>query len=196
MRMTSILAAVAATAVLMTACANQKEPAERAVAKVETSLAEIKADAKQHAAKELEDVEKAVARLKKKLADQDYSGALQGSPAVASTVASLKTTVAQRKADAEELQAAAQQEWTVLSSSVPQLVDTLQKRVDSLSRSRRLPQGLDKAGFEAAKADFENLKTSWAEATAEFSAGMAADAVRRGRAAKAKGERLMQKFGA
>jgi hypothetical protein len=79
---------------------------------------------------------------------------------------------------------------------VPQLVDTLQKRVDSLNRSRRLPQGLDKAAFEAAKADFETVKTSWAEATAEFSAGMAADAVRRARAAKAKGERLAQKFGA
>jgi hypothetical protein len=196
MRMTSILAAVAATAVLLTACANQKEPAERAVAKVETSLTALKADAEKYAAAELKDVEKAVGRLKAKLAEEDYSGALQGAPAVASTVATLKATVAQRKADAEELAAAAQQEWTELSASVPQLVDTLQKRVDSLNRSRRLPQGLDKAAFEAAKADFETVKTSWAEATAEFSAGMAADAVRRARAAKAKGERLAQKFGA
>jgi hypothetical protein len=196
MRMTSILAAVAATAVLLTACANQKEPAERAVAKVETSLTALKADAEKYAAAELKDVEKAVGRLKAKLAEEDYSGALQGAPAVASTVAALKATVAQRKADAEELAAAAQQEWTELSASVPQLVDTLQKRVDSLNRSRRLPQGLDKAAFEAAKADFETVKTSWAEATAEFSAGMAADAVRRARAAKAKGERLAQKFGA
>jgi cytochrome c556 len=200
MRLTSIPAAVAAIVVLLagslTACTSQKEPAERAVAKVETSLTELRADAEQYAAEELKDVEKSVARLKKKLAEKDYSGALQGAPAVGSSVASLRSTVERRKADAEELLAAAQQEWTELNASVPQLVDTLQKRVDSLTRSRRLPQGLDKAGFEAAKAEFENVKSSWAEATAEFSAGMPADAVRRARAAKAKGEWLVQKFGA
>ena len=72
----------------------------------------------------------------------------------------------------------------------------LQEKVDSFAKSRRVPKGLDKASFEAAKQDFETMKTSWAEAGAEFSSGMVADAVRRARAAKAKGEELMQKFGA
>ncbi len=195
MRTTSVMAVVAA-AVLMTACADQKGPAEQAVAKVEASLSAFKADAQQYAAEQLGDVEKAIAKLKAKLAEQDYSGVLQGSSAVASTVASLKAAVAQKKADAAELMATAQQEWTELTASVPPLVDTLQKRVDALTRSRRYPQGLDRASFEAAKAEFEKVKSSWAEATAEFSSGMAADAVRRARAAKAKGERLVQKFGA
>jgi hypothetical protein len=195
MRMTSMVAALAAV-VLSVACASQKEPAEKAVAKVEASLAALQEDAAKYAADELKEVEKSVGRLKAKLAEQDYGGALQGAPAVASRVASLQAMVAKRKADAEELVAAAQQEWTELSTSVPQLVDRLQKRVDALTRSRRLPEGLDKAAFEAAKTDFEKVKTSWAEATAEFGAGMTADAVRRARAAKAKGEWLVQKFGA
>ncbi len=196
MRSISSLAAAAAMAVLLTACANQKEPAESAVAKVEASFTELKADAAKYAAQELGDVEKAVGRLKAKLAEQDYGGALQGAPAVASTVAALKATVAQRKADAAELLATAQQEWTELSASMPQLVDTLQKRVDSLSRSSRLPRGMDKAAFEAAKAEFLKVKASWTEATAKFGEGLAADAVRSARAAKAKGEHLMRKFGA
>jgi hypothetical protein len=195
MRMTSMVAALAAV-VLSVACASQKEPAEKAVAKVEASLAALQEDAAKYAADELKEVEKSVGRLKAKLAEQDYGGALQGAPAVASRVASLQAMVAKRKADAEELVAAAQQEWTELSTSVPQLVDRLQKRVDALTRSRRLPEGLDKAAFEAAKTDFEKVKTSWAEATAEFGAGKTADAVRRARAAKAKGEWLVQKFGA
>ena len=115
---------------------------------------------------------------------------------MASTIASLKATVAQRKADAAELIATAQQEWTELSASMPTLVDNLQKRVDSLSRSSRLPQGMDKAAFEAAKAEFLKVKASWSEATAKFGQGLAADAVRSARAAKAKGEHLMRKFGA
>jgi hypothetical protein len=195
MRTTSVLAVITA-ALLMTACADQKGPAEQAVSKVEASLAEFKADAQQYAGEQLAEVEKAVGKLKTKLAEQDYSGVLQGSTAVASTVASLKAAVAQKKADAAELLAAAQQEWTELSASVPEVVDRLQKKVDSLVRSKRTPSGMDKASWDSAKADFEKLKASWSEATAEFGSGMAADAVRRARAAKAAGERLAQKLGA
>ena len=43
MRSISSLAAAAAMAVLLTACGNQKEPAESAVAKVEASFTELKA---------------------------------------------------------------------------------------------------------------------------------------------------------
>jgi hypothetical protein len=79
---------------------------------------------------------------------------------------------------------------------MPQLVDDLQKRVDSMSRTRRFPQGMDQAAFDAAKADFEKMKASWNDATTKFNEGLAADAVRSARSAKAKGEHLMRKFGA
>ena len=107
-----------------------------------------------------------------------------------------KDTVAKKKAEAEEMLAAAQAEWTELSASVPDLVGKLQAKVDSFNKTRRLPKGMNRASFDSAKADFEALKSSWAEAGAEFSSGMVADAVRRARAAKAKGEELMEKFGA
>jgi DNA repair exonuclease SbcCD ATPase subunit len=196
MRMTSILAAIAASAVLLTACANQKEPAEKAVARIEATVAEFKADADKYAAEELKDVEKSVARLKKKLAEQDYGGALQGAPAVASTVNKLKDTVAARKAEAEEMLAAFQAEWSELNTSVPQLVSDVQARMDALSRSRRLPKGMDKAAFDKAKADFEAVKASWAQATTEFGSGMVADAVRKARAAKAKSQMLLNRLSA
>lgn len=195
MRITIVLASIAA-AVLMTACADQKGPAEQALAKVEASVAEFRADAQQYAAEQFAEIEKAVGKLKAKLAEADYSGVLQGSPAVASTIAELKAAVEQKKADATELLAVAQQEWTELNASMPELVDRLQKRIDSLKRSQRTPAGLDKAAFEAAKADFERMKTSWAEATTEFGNGAAAAAVRRARSAKTTGEWLVQKLGA
>ena len=195
MRMTKFLALFAAAA-LLTACANQKEPAENAVKQVEAALSAFKADAQQYAAQELKVVEDSIDRLKTQLANKDYKTVIMQTPNVASSVAELKSTVAKKKVEAEEVLAAAQQEWTELSASVPEMVTKLQAKVDSLAKSRRVPQGLDKASFEAAKQEFEALKTSWAEAGAEFSSGMVADAVRRARAAKAKGEELMQKFGA
>jgi len=196
MRLTRMLLATTAAVLLFAGCANQKEPAEKAVARVEASLSEFKVDAEKYAADELKDVEASIARLKSGLAKQDYKTVVMQAPTVTSAVAALKETTAKKKADAEEMLAAAQQEWTELSTRVPEMVAKLQAKVDSLGKSRKLPNGMDKAGFESAKQEFESLKTSWAEAGAEFGSGMVADAVRRARAAKSKGEELMQKFGA
>jgi hypothetical protein len=196
MRALKMLAAFAAAAMLITGCANQKEPAEKAVSQVEASLSQFKGDAETYAAEELQGVEESIAKLKEELAAKNYKAVVLQTPNVASTLAALKDTVAKKKADAEQILAAAQQEWTDLSASVPEMVTKLQSKVDSLNKSRKLPKGVDKAGFAAAKAEFETLKSSWAEATAEFSSGMVADAVRRARAAKAKGEELVQKLGA
>jgi hypothetical protein len=190
------LLAVTAAAVLLAACASQKEPAEKAVAQVEASLAQFKADAEKYAADELRGVEESIARLKGELASQNYKAVVLQTPTVASTVAALKESVAKKKAEAEEMLAAAQAEWTELNATVPDMVTRLQAKVDSLTRSRKLPKGMDKAAFEGARTEFEALKSSWAEAGAEFSSGMVADAVRRARAAKAKGEELAQKLGA
>ena len=183
-------------AVLLTACADHKEPAEKAVAQVEASLSGLKDEASKYAADELKGVEDSIARLKSQLARQEYKAVVMQTPSVASSVSSLKNTVANRKAEAEELLAAAQQEWSELSASLPALVTRLQTRVDSLTRSRVMPKGYDKTSFEAAKKDFEKVKTSWTEAGSEFSSGLVASAVRKARSAKAKGEHLAQKLGA
>lgn len=197
MRTTRILAALTAAAVvLLTACANQKEPAEKAVAQIESSLAEVRADAEKYAADELKSIDETVNKLKGDLAAKNYKAVVVQTPTVTSKVTQFKAAVATKKAEAEELLAAAQQEWTDLSTSVPELVGKLQTKVDSLVKSKKLPKGMDKAAFETAKADFEAVKTSWSEAASEFTSGLAADAVRKARAAKAKSEQLVQKLGA
>ena len=177
-------------AVILAACSSQKEPAESAVARVEASLEGIRADAQQYASEQLQAVDTSVKRLKANLDKQDYSAVVTGAPSVASEVEALKTTVAQAKADAEADLAAAQSEWTELSASVPPLVEKLQARVDQLAKSRKYPKGMDKAGFDTAKAGFETLKTEWTDAVADFDSGHPADAVRKARVAKAKAEEL------
>jgi hypothetical protein len=196
MRKTVFLSVLALTAAWLAACSNQKEPAEKAVAQLEASLSQFRSDAEKYAATELKGVEDSIANLKGELARQNYKAVVMQTPTVTGAVTSLKQTVATKKAEAEEMLAAAQQEWDALSASLPEMVTRLQNRVDELNRSRRTPRGMDKAAFESAKQDFEALKSSWAEAGAEFSAGMAADAVRRARAAKMKGDRLVEKIGA
>jgi hypothetical protein len=194
MRSAKLFAILAAASLALAACANQKEPAERTFAKVESSLAEFHADAEKYASEELKDVDADVANMRKNLANQDYGAVVMNAPAVSGSIATLKQTVAQRKADAEQINAAAQTEWNDLSASVPKAVDTLQARVDQLSKTHKLPKGLDKAGFDAAKADFETMKTQWTQASAEFAEGKVADAVRMGRGIKSQSEDLMTRL--
>ncbi|HET9862586.1 MAG TPA: hypothetical protein VFP37_04025 [Steroidobacteraceae bacterium] len=190
---TSSFVALAAAA-LLAACTNQQQPAENAVAKIEASLNEVRADAQKYASDQLQTVETSVTRLKENLAKKDYSGVVVGAPSVASQVDDLKATVATAKADAEANLAAAQSEWNELSASVPPLVEKLQARVDQLSKTRRYPKGMDKAAFEAARNSFESLKSEWTEASNEFSSGEAGDAVRKARNAKSKAEELMNQL--
>ena len=194
MRSPKLFAMLAAASLVLAACSNQKEPAERAFAKVQSSLDEFHADAEKYASEELKDVDADVANMKKNLDSQDYGQVVMSAPSVSSSINSLKQTVEQRKADAEQMMAAAQTEWNDLSASVPKAVESLQAKVDQLSKSRKLPKGMDKAGFDAAKTDFESLKTDWTQASSDFAAGKVAEAVRKARAIKARGDELMTKL--
>ena len=119
---------------------------------------------------------------------------MKAAPAVRSDLECAQIGDRDREDNAEEMLAAAQSEWNELSASVPPMVEKLQARVDQISKSRKYPKGMDKAGFEAAKSGFETLKTEWTEAGAEFASGQAADAVRKARGAKAKAEDLINQL--
>jgi hypothetical protein len=195
MRIAKMLVTLAFSTLVLGACANQKEPAEKAVAQVESALAEFRADAEKYAAEELKPVDESVTMLKKNLAGKDYNAVVTGAPAVASSVRELKETVAKKKADAEATIAAAQAEWSELNTSVPQMIEAIQSRVDVLTKSRKLPKNVDKATFETIKTSFETMKADWTQAASDFSSGMAADAVRRARSIKAKGDEILTQLG-
>jgi len=179
-----------AAATLLTACTSQKDPAEKAVAKIDASLEAIRNDAQVYAADQLLTTETSIDRLKANLAKQDYGAVVVGAPSVSAEVSALKEAVTEAKADAEATNAAAQAEWTDLNAKVPTLVEKLQARVDQLAKTHKYPKGMDKGAFDAAKTGFEELKTEWTEASSEFAAGQAASAVRKARSAKSKAEEL------
>ena len=194
MRSAKLFAMFAAASLALAACANQKEPAEQALAKVESALAEIHADAEKYAADELNNVDAAVDNMKNNLARKDYGAVMMGAPSVTASLATLKESVAQRKADAEQMMAAAQTEWTDLSADLPKAVDSLQARIDQLSKSKKYPKGLDKAGFDAAKTEVETLKTQWTEASEDFAEGKVAEAVRKARMLKSESDELLTRL--
>ena len=186
---------IVAAALLATGCANQKEPAEKAVAQVESALAAVKDEAAKYAPDALQGVESTLAGIKDKLAKGDYESVLAEAPQVTSAVSSLKETVATKKAEAEAAIAAATTEWNSLSADVPKMVAAIQSRVDILGQSRKLPKNVSQEAFDAAKAGLETMKSTWAEATSAFASGDAVNAVNLANSVKRKGSEVLAQLG-
>jgi uncharacterized phage infection (PIP) family protein YhgE len=186
--LTSLCAAV----LIVAACANLKEPARQAVASAESSLAAMRDEGAKYAPDALAAVEAQLASLKESFAKGDYKAVMAGAPKVTAAIAGLKDTITAKKA---EMEAALASQCSSLSADLPKMIEAIQSRVDTLSKSRRLPKNLDKATFESAKSGLDSLKATWAEATAASSSGNVADAVAKAQAAKDKGTDIMSQLG-
>jgi len=184
-----------AVALLAVGCANQKEPAEKALAQIDSSVAALRDDAARYAADELQSVEATLSSLKEKLGKGDYKAVLAEAPQVTAAVNSLKETVATKKAEAEAAMAAATTEWNALSADVPKMVDAIQSRVDILSKSSKLPKNVSQDAFNAAKSGLESMKATWGEASAAFAAGDATTAVAKANSVKQQGNEVLQQLG-
>lgn len=193
-RKPALYAALVAS-LLAVGCANKKEPATQAVSDAEATLSTFRDEAGEYAATELAAAEAAIADMKANLQKGDYDTVVAGAPALSTQIETLRRTTSERRAEREAANEAAKQTWSTMSEDVPKMVSAIQGRLDVLGKSRRLPKNLDKAKLEAARADFEQMKSSWSEATAAASTGNAVEAVSRGDAAKAKGTEVMLALG-
>jgi hypothetical protein len=188
-----LLAAFAAA--LVTSCANQKAPAEQAIAGAETSLAAVRDTAQKYAPDQLQAVEDQLKGLKDSLAKGDYRSVLTGAPTVSSAISSLKEAAETKKAEAEGALARAKDAWGPASADVPKMVEALTKRVETLSKSHRLPKGVTKEGLASAKSGLEALKSQWGEATSAATSGDYTAAMNKAEAVRTKAAELMKSVG-
>ena len=191
MRISRIILALAATTLLFSGCSRQKDEATKALNSIDTSVQAMKADGEKYAPIAYEGVSSTLGMLKESLAKEDYKNVLAGTPKLQDAVNSMQVAIITGK---EQFKAASA-EWEKLSADVPKMVEAIQSRVDTLSKSRKLPKNVSKDAFESAKSGLETMKAQWSDATAAFSDGKAADARDKGQMAKAKGEEVMQSLG-
>ena len=171
-----------AAAMLLAACASQLEPAQSAIAGVESAINSASADAGKYVPEQLAAVQGKLADLKASFDKKDYQSVLSAAPGVLSEAQGLLAAAALKK---EEVTKALNGEWNALSASVPQLVSAVKSRVDVLSKSHHVPAGVDLA---AAKTGLEDATTLWGKAQAAFTSGNVADAVSGAKEVKAKAE--------
>ncbi|TLZ09166.1 MAG: hypothetical protein E6K28_07055 [Gammaproteobacteria bacterium] len=188
-----LLAALAAALVM--SCANQKAPAEQAVAVAEAALAAVRDSAQKYAPDQLQAVEDQLKGLKDSLAKGDYKAVLTGAPTVNSAINSLKDAAEAKKADADAAAARAKDAWGPVSADVPMMIEAIAKRVDSLSKSHRLPKGVTKQGLAAAKSGLDSLKSQWTEATSAATSGDYTTAMAKAEGVKTKAAEMMRSLG-
>jgi hypothetical protein len=195
MNISKYVLAIAAATLLVTGCAKNQAPAKKALESIETSLADVRADAAKYAPEGLKGVDAQLERLKTSLEAKEYDNVLAGTPQLEKAVATLKEAVASGKAQARSALAAAKTEWEGLSAEVPRMVDTIQARVDELSKKKRLPLGVSKEEFEGAKSGLDSMKSLWAEAKTEYNKGDASDAVGKAKTVKGMAQEVRERLG-
>ena len=186
---------LALAAVLVVGCANQKAPAEQAVAGAETALAAVRDEAQKYVPDQLQALDAQLAALKDSLAKGDYKAVLTGAPTVNSAIRSLKYAAEAKKADAEIALAKAKDAWGPLSTEVPKTIDAIESRVADLSKSQQLPKGVSKSSLAAAKSGMDSLKSMWSEASNASGSGDFSTAVSKAQAAKDKAAQIMRSLG-
>jgi hypothetical protein len=178
----SQFAALAFVGLVLAACANQKEPAAAAISGIESAISTASADASKYVPDQLADVQSKFDALKDSFNKQDYKAVVTGAPAVLTAAQGLASAAAAKK---EEVLQALNGEWTTLAASLPNLVGAVKSRVDILSKSRKLPAGVD---LTAAKSGLEEATSLWTKAQGAFSSGNIDEAVTTAKDVKAKAE--------
>ena len=190
---------MALAALLLVGCANQMEPAQKAIADVEAAIAAAGPDAAQYIPDQLQAVTGQLADLKAKFDKKDYKGVIAAAPALLTQAQSLAGAAASAREAAEAAKAAALEamnaEWTALSGTLPAAVAAIESRVNILSKSKKLPANLDATTFESVKTGLADAKTLWDQATTAQASGNVEAAVTAARQVKEKADAALAALG-
>ena len=179
-------ALISMAAIMMTACAGQKEPAQKLIGNIESTVTAAATEAAKYVPDQLADIQIKLGALKASFDKQDYAAVMSGGPAVLSEAETLATAAAAKK---DEILKALNDQWTALAGSLPSDVAAIQGRVDLLSKksSKKEAAGID---LDAVKAGAGEATALWSKAQAAFAAGNLDEAVSTAKDVKVKVEAL------
>jgi hypothetical protein len=181
--------------VLVVGCANQKGPAQQAIASAETALAAVRDTAQKYVPDQLQAVEAQLASAKDAFAKGDYKGVLTAAPAISTAISSLKDAAQAKEADAQAQMSKAKDAWSSVSTDAPKMVEAIQSRVDILSKSHHLPANVSKDALAGAKSGLDSLKSMWSEAQSAAGSGDYTTAMSKAQTVKDKAAEIMHSLG-
>ena len=195
MKKHSVFLLAALAAVLLVGCNTQKGPAEQAVASAQAALEAVRDAAQKYAPEQLGGVEAKLSDIKGTFQKGDYAGVVAAAPGLTAAIAGLKDAAAAKKVEAEQALAKAKDDWGPASAAVPKMVDDIGKRVETLSKSKKLPKGVTKDSLTAAKTALDAMKSTWADATNASSSGDYTTAMAKAQSVKDKAAEVTEDIG-
>jgi len=177
---------ISTAALILAACAGQKEPAQKLISDIEATVAAASTEAAKYVPDQLADVQSKLGALKASFDKQDYADVVTQAPAVLSAAQGLATAAAAKK---DEILKALNDQWTSLASTVPGEITAIQNRVDLLSKksSKKMAAGID---LTAAKSGLSEASSLWSKAQAAFASGNMDEAVKTATDVKSKVDAL------
>jgi hypothetical protein len=189
---TRFIVMVLLAAFAIAGCANKMAPAQKAIADIEAAVAAAGEDATKYIPDQVQAVNEQVANLKAMFDKKDYKGVLAAAPAALTQAQGLATAAAAKKTEMMDMYAG---EWSTLASSVPEAVAAIQSRVDVLSKSKKLPAGMDAAALDGVKTGLAEANTMWSQATEAQAAGDLEQAVTLAQQVKSRTDELLTTLG-
>jgi hypothetical protein len=161
-------------AIILAACAGQKEPAEKLIGEIQATVTAASTEAAKYIPEQLTTVQSQLSALKASFDKQDYAAVVSGAPAVLAAARSLATSAAEKKDDALK---ALNDKWTALAGSVPGYLTAIQSRINFLANkaNKKAAAGID---LEGAKSGLSDAMSLWSKAQAAFATGNLEEAVK------------------
>jgi hypothetical protein len=183
-------AALAAVLLGLAACASQKEPAEAALADIETKFKEAGAEIQKYLPERYAEVESRIAALRTSVASGDYGDVVAGASAAADD---LKRAVADSRIRRAQVLVEMEAEWTELSKSMPAMIAAMDKKISA--QRGRAPQGMTAEAWKQTIADYDAARDAWSTAAAQMSNKTFEATVLAARDARAKIVAIMESLG-
>ena len=155
---------------MLVSCGAEKRAATTAIQAAETAWAAAKDNVAKILPDEAKSVDEAIAAAKASLEQGDAKAALAAAKDLPARIQQLTAGLAAKEAKLRGV-------WDSLNSGLPGVVSAVEKRVDVLSKSKKLPAGIEQAAFDNAKSSLAAAKQMWTEAQSAQQSGNLGEAV-------------------
>jgi hypothetical protein len=179
-------ALLAVAGILLAACGGQKDSAQKMISDIQATVNAAAPDAGRYVPDQLADVQSKLGDLRASFAKKDYKGVVSAAPPVMTAAQALSGAAAARK---QLIHQGFADEWNSLSSSQPTNANSIQSRIDFLSKpeNKKLTSGVDLA---AARSNLSDAQSLWAKAQGASEKGDLEAAVTIGKVVKTKLDQL------
>ena len=184
-------AALAALLLGLAACASQKEPAEAALAALETKFKETGAEIQKYLPERYAEVEASIASLRESVAAQDFGDVVAGAAAAEDN---LRRAVADARIKRAQILVEMESEWAELTKAMPEMIAAMDKKITA--QRGRPPQGMTAEAWKQTIAEYDAARDAWSRAAAEMTSQTFEATVLAARDAKAKIAAIMDSLGA